>query len=96
MQQWFEEEGVFEELIKDGRIPDFWDCGETTLVVLPPKGFKPGDEYEMIAGGGIEYFAPNGGASKGLASLTEVPTSIVTSLKTRKNNALEEIGLQTS
>jgi hypothetical protein len=95
-EEWFEQEGVFEDLVREGRIPSFWDCGDVTLVVLPPEGVKQGDEYELTAGGGMEYFAPNGGPSKGFASLNEVPTSIISGLKDRKNKVLEEMGLQTS
>lgn len=95
-KQWFEKDCVFEDLIIEGRIPSFWDAGEVTLVVLPPEGVKPGDECELIFGGGMEFFASNGGPSKGLASLYEVSTKTAAKLKDRKNKVLEEMGLSTS
>lgn len=95
-RQWFEQEGVLEDLINGGRIPSFWDAGETTFVVLPPEGVKRGDECELICGGGMEFFAPNGGPSKGLASLHEVSNQTAAKLKDRKNKVLEEMGLQIS
>lgn len=95
-RQWFEQEGVLEDLVAEGRIPSFWDAGKTTFVVLPPKGVKPGDECELIHGGGMEFFAPNGGPSKGLASLYEVSNKTAAKLKDRKNKVLEEMGLITS
>lgn len=95
-RQWFEQEGVFEDLVRIGRIPDFWDAGKVTVVLLPPEGVRAGDECELIHGGEIEYFAPNGGPSKGLASLYEVSSKTAAKLKDRKNKVLEEMGLQTS
>lgn len=96
IQPWIMHEAAFEDLIRDGRIPSFWDAEETTVVVLPPKGVKPGDEYESLCGGVTEYFAPNGGPSKGLASLHEIPTKDAVRLKEIKNKVLEEMGLITS
>lgn len=92
----FEQEEVLENFVREGRIPSFWDCGEKMLVVLPPKGTKPGDECELTAGGREEYFAPNGGPSKGLATLHEVPAELGRQLKARKNDVLLELGLLTS
>ena len=95
-RKWFEEEGVLEDLIREGRIPRFWDTGKVTFVFFPPEGAKAGDEYELIPGGEVEYFAPNGGPSRGRASLHEVTHEVGEELKIRKNKLLEELGLPTS
>lgn len=92
----FVEDDAFEDFVREGRIPDFWDAGDKVLVVLPPKGTKPGDEYELICGGGIEYFHPNGGPSKGLASLHEVSLERALKLKEIKNSILQEMNLNSS
>jgi hypothetical protein len=92
----FVEDTIFEDFVRDGRIPDFWDAGDKVLVVLPPKGTKPGDEYELISGGGIEYFHPNGGPSRGLASLHEISLERASKLKEIKNSVLQEMGLTIS
>lgn len=92
----FVADDTFENYVRDGRIPDFWDAGDKVLVVLPPEGAKPGDEYELICGGGIEYFHPNGGPSKGLASLHEVSLKRASRLKEIKNDVLQELDLITS
>jgi hypothetical protein len=83
----------FENLVRDGRIPDFWDGEDKVTVVLPPEGVRPGDDYELKAGGKIEYFAPNGGPSKGLASFHEVSLREGSRLKKIKSGVLEEQGL---
>ncbi len=90
-RHWFERDGVLEDLVRNGRIPNFWDCGKTMLVVLPPEGVKPGDEYELQAGGAMEYFAPNGGPSRGRATLHQVSRRTAATLMQRKEITLREL-----
>ena len=93
-REWFEQVGAIEILVEEGRTPAFLPAGsgkeERVLVVIPPSGVNASiDEYEVRPGGAWEFFAPDGGTSKGISELYDVSPRVGDKLKQRRDSALQ-------